>query len=38
MQDHDFFPKGAIAFLFSLMGFYVVIWLGLYWLMVARGS
>jgi hypothetical protein len=36
MDDQDFIPKGAIAFLFTLMGFYVVIWLGLYILMIGR--
>jgi hypothetical protein len=38
MQDHEFYPKGAIAFLLSMMGFFVVIYLGLYYLMLSRGA
>jgi hypothetical protein len=37
-SDHDkrFFPSGAIFFFALLIVFYAVLWLVVYWIMVAR--
>jgi hypothetical protein len=32
----EFFPKGAIFFFALLLLFYAVLWLGIYWIMIAR--
>lgn len=30
----DFFPKGAVAFFVGMIGFFAVVWLGIYALMI----
>lgn len=32
----EFFPRGAIAFFFAMIGFYLVLWLTMYWVMAGR--
>ncbi len=32
----EFFPKGAIAFFAAMLGGFLLIWLGMYWLLVQR--
>lgn len=32
----EFFPHGAIAFFVTMLGGFVLIWLGMYWLLVQR--
>ena len=32
----DFFPKGAIFFFVLLLLFYALLWLVIYWIMIAR--
>jgi hypothetical protein len=34
--EEKFFPSGAIAFFVALVIFYAVLWLVIYWLMIAR--
>ncbi len=36
MNDKEFVPRGAVAFLIALMFFYAAIWLGLYALLLGR--
>jgi len=35
-DETQFFPKGAIAFFVSMIVFFVIIWLGIYGLMILR--
>lgn len=35
-SEHNFFPKGAIAFFISLILFFAVVWLAIYALMIDR--
>lgn len=37
MEKERFFPSGAIAFFTALIGFYIVIWFLMFWIMVSRG-
>lgn len=32
----EFFPKGALAFFIALIGFFALIWLGVYGVMIWR--
>ena len=34
--EEKFFPSGAIAFFVALVIFYAVLWLVIYWVMIAR--
>jgi hypothetical protein len=34
--EDKFVPKGAIAFFATMLGGFVLIWLGMYWLLVQR--
>jgi hypothetical protein len=34
--EEKFFPSGAIAFFVALVIFYALLWLVIYWLMIAR--
>jgi hypothetical protein len=34
--NDKFFPRGAISFFVVLVVFYALLWLVLYWLMIAR--
>lgn len=34
--DEKFFPKGAIFFFGALTVFYALLWLVIYWVMIAR--
>jgi len=36
LESHSFFPRGAIFFFVALVGFYVALWLVIYFLMIAR--
>lgn len=36
--ESEFFPKGAIAFFLAMIAFFGATWLGLYGLMIYRGS
>lgn len=35
-RAEEFFPRGALAFFFAMIGFYAVLWLVLYAVMAAR--
>jgi len=35
-NDGKFFPSGAIFFFAALVAFYALLWLVIYWLMIAR--
>ncbi|GIW43511.1 MAG: hypothetical protein KatS3mg077_0793 [Candidatus Binatia bacterium] len=35
-RPEEFFPRGALAFFFAMIGFYAVLWLVLYSIMAAR--
>lgn len=35
-SKEEFFPTGAIAFFATMLGGFVLIWLGMYWLLVQR--
>ncbi len=38
MKHEDFFPKGAVAFFLLMLGFYALVWLSTYLVMVSRGQ
>jgi hypothetical protein len=35
-EERTFFPRGAIFFFILLLVFYALLWLVIYWLMIAR--
>ncbi len=35
-NENEFFPKGAVAFFVSLIGFFALVWLSVYALMIYR--
>jgi hypothetical protein len=36
LEEKSFFPRGAIFFFVLLLVFYAVLWLAIYWIMIAR--
>ncbi|MEM0967711.1 MAG: hypothetical protein AAGJ31_00040 [Verrucomicrobiota bacterium] len=36
MNESEFFPRGAIAFLVAVLATFAVIWLSVFWLMIDR--